>query len=124
MSALTSAIDGAYEVFAGYSDCQLDIDAGLPQYCDNRPLRLPVRTIPASAFRWYQIKAISTWGTAADFKHLLPRMLELTVEHIIAAPNDLDPFHLGGLLLRANWSEWPRKETDAVELVLFQHLLG
>lgn len=59
----------------------------------------------------YSRKAISTWGTTHHFKHFLPRLFELTVEH---RDDFLDLAVVFGKLSVGHFELWPKRERDAV----------
>ena len=56
---------------------------------------------------------MTTWGTEEDFKHFLPRLLELvTAEESIT--DVVDSEVLLGKLAYADWTHWPSEEQKAV----------
>jgi hypothetical protein len=59
----------------------------------------------------YSRKAISTWGNVRHFKHFLPRLLELSIEH---RDDFLDLAVVFGKLKYAQFDSWPQRECDAV----------
>src|SRR5438270_7631594 len=77
--ALAAAIQDLYRVFAAYP---ADPTMG---YCDHcitaeevaRLFEVPLSDLTARALSRYTGKAMTTWGEMADFKHFLPRVLEL-----------------------------------------------
>ena len=63
----------------------------------------------------YAFKAMTTWGTVEDFKHFLPRILDLIVT------NDDFPIDIEvaiGKLAYGEWRSWPAKERIAIEQFL------
>lgn len=76
---------------------------------------LPLRSLTHSDLDLYAFKAITSWGTQQDFKHFLPRLLELALDDLLAF--SLPEVLLGKLQL-AGWHEWPTLERQAVKAVL------
>lgn len=62
----------------------------------------------------YAFKAMTTWGDVADFKHYLPKILELTA----TTEFSVDTFIVLGKLDYANWKSWPGEEIAAIEAFL------
>jgi len=63
----------------------------------------------------YASKALTTWGDADDFRHFLPRLLEL----VTGRPYDTLTTEIVFSKLRyAGWWEWPERERVAIESVL------
>ena len=62
--------------------------------------------------RRYAFKAMTTWGTVEDFKHFLPRILEL-----VGTSDDfpVDVEIAIGKLAYGDWRAWPVKERLAIE---------
>src|SRR5438128_364366 len=59
---------------------------------------------------------MTTWGDEEDFKHFLPRILELWSEDEGFLLNGAD--QLWSKLESANWREWPENEKQALKNVL------
>ena len=125
--AVTEAVKTLYDVFAVYPPAQKV--EGCPccvSAKDEAVLHLrPLRELTAKDLGRYAFKALSTWGSANDFKHFLPRLLELAAD-----PYDLsyaiDVEVLFGKLNYAKWRNWPSKEqqaTDSYFSALWQWLL-
>ena len=74
-------------------------------------LRAPLRAIKTEAIRRYAFKAQSTWGTVADYKHFLPRILELSM--IDDPPCELEVTL--GKCAYGDFQSWPNQEKAAVE---------
>jgi hypothetical protein len=72
----------------------------------------PLERLSADDLWRFTRKVLTTWGDERDFKHFLPRMLELLVEDF-SAPVDCDGVFLK--LALAKWREWPPVERAAVE---------
>lgn len=76
-------------------------------------LRGPAAELPAQTLGPYLFAAITTWGSAADFRYFAPRALELVVSGRLPYPDGevvLAKFALAG------WQRWP--ERAAVSAVL------
>jgi hypothetical protein len=108
---LGAAVESLYQVFGRYPlPARID-------YCDHCVTpdqaaalhRVPLRELSGDQLGTYAWKSFSTWGDLPDFKHFLPRLLEL----LTAGQLD-DPWivlHKIGL----RWQEWPADERAAVE---------
>ena len=59
----------------------------------------------------YSRKAISNWGNVRHFKHFLPRLLELSIDH---RDDFLDLAVVFGKLKYAQFDSWPQQEQNAV----------
>ena len=71
----------------------------------------PLRELTYEDLERYSRKAISTWGNVRHFKHFLPRLLELSIEH---RDDFLDLAVVFGKLKYAQFDSWPQRERDAV----------
>ena len=67
--------------------------------------------------RYYR-KSMSTWGTEEDFKHFLPRILELLVTKAPDFAIEIGLDSLPHKLVQAGWRQWPEEERAAVREVL------
>lgn len=76
--------------------------------------RVPLRALSCDQLGPFAFRAMTTWGEALDFKHFLPRILELasTPEGTEWPGFDLEV--LAGKLERAGWKSWPPEERAAV----------
>lgn len=97
-----------YDVFARYRlrsvrACQCCHDDDQVQALRAKPLR----ALLAGDFSCYPRCAMSLWGDEYDFKHFLPRLLELS----LGQPGFFD---LQDKLRQAAWPEWLRDERLAV----------
>lgn len=112
--ALVASVHELYRVFAPYRStghpigCPCCVKAEDVSVLFSRPLE----RLSADDLRRFSRKVLTTWGDVRDFKHFLPRMLELSVEDF-AAPIICDRVFLK--LALANWREWPAVERVAVE---------
>lgn len=109
---LSQQIDGAYDVFARY---------GRPLFLDASPLRdpklllnqlssKPLRLLDARDVQEYALSALTTVGTIEDYKHFLPRLLELATE-----PGAVEPQMIALKLEMAAWRTWPKNEQRSLE---------
>ena len=109
---LRQRIDGAYDVFARY---------GRPVFLDASPLRdpelllnqltsKPLRLLDASDVEEYASAALTTVGTVEDYKHFLPRLLELAMESGV-----VEPQMIALKLEMAEWRSWPKNEQRVLE---------
>jgi hypothetical protein len=76
----------------------------------------PLRLLTAGDLARYAFKAMTTWGDEHDFRHFLPRILEL----MVSGDPDwwVDTEVVLGKLARANWRTWPEREQAAVRSFL------
>src|SRR5262245_41616630 len=115
MNDLDQAIAAHYEAFSAYplkpkldccSHCELDrAEASLHAR--------PLRELEWMDLGVYPFKAMTTFGDENDFKHFLPRILELYV---------VDPGHsrydvsiVFAKLKYASWTSWPPSEKSAIQ---------
>ncbi len=115
---LADAVERLYQVFAAYPlkerldscpHCELD--------AAERQLHVrPLREMTWADLGVYSFKALTSFGDIEDFKHFLPRVLELYVLHHAAAPHPL--FMLFGKLDAAGWTTWPFEEATALRAFL------
>jgi hypothetical protein len=115
---LRDAIEDVYRVFAGYRlkphtegcpHCVSDRDHAL---IHSRPLRL----LEPDDLNRFTFKAMTTWGDENDFRHFLPRILELLVS---GDPDwSVDTEIVLGKLARAGWWQWPEREQAALRTLL------
>ncbi len=115
MSSKTAeAVKQLYKVFKRYRFTDMEGDPAFPGFCDPAPLLAePLGVLPREAFETFAWKAVTTWGTADDLRHFLPRMLELLAEEGDAHP--LETWALFGKIAYAKWRTWPKEEQSAIE---------
>lgn len=119
--ALEEAIAGLYATFASYGLRR--IITGCP-HCvgraDSDALHVrPLGALSPDDLRRYTTKALTTFGDVDDFKHFLPRLLELLAREVEGADTlGYDEEILGGKLALANYASWPEAERAAVEAFL------
>lgn len=111
---LADAVRTLYSTFSGYSAA----DLSCCDFRDDLPLNLHLRSTPVARLapadlQRYAWKALTTWGTIENFKHFLPRLLELLA--LEGQVGDCDPEVLLGKLGYGHWQTWPARERAAVE---------
>lgn len=116
--SLADAIDQLYDHFAPYPrpksiaccPCCFDED-------DERELLSygRLRTTPAEALRSYAASVLFTVGSLDDYRHYLPRIMEIACGEGFAFP---DVEGVVGRLGYAEWTTWPQDERDAIETFL------
>lgn len=117
---LLRSIEELYVVFGRYRLGPIDPDEVRPGGSDDRALRAaPLHQLPPTAFTEYHRRAVTTWGTVDDFKHFVPRLLEI-VGHAPESGRlgEVDPFYVFTKLDCAGWTSWPAKERSAVNVYL------
>ncbi len=123
--AVAEAVETLYDVFSVYplaqkvEGCPCCVSAE-----DETVLHLrPLRRLTADDLSRYVFKALTTWGGANDFRHFLPRLLELAAE---PRNYDVDLEAITSKLEYAKWNQWPEQEQRAIReylLALWQLLL-
>lgn len=110
---MRDAIDNLYATFApcriGDDFTRCDCCVGPEDYA--RLAATPLRELTYEELERYARKALSTWGNARHFKHFLPRLLELSIEH---RDDFLDLSVVFGKFKYAQFDSWPQREQDAV----------
>lgn len=106
-----------YSAFAGYrvtlpvAGCPCCVPMIRPEFFEHVTF-VDLRPHDLDLFAW---KAITTIGTVDDFKHFLPRILEVAAE----TPRSLTSLEVAfGKLDLAGWLDWPKAEIDAVRSFL------
>lgn len=103
-----SALETLYATFSRYNGIHLEGCPHCTSFEDSAALRrAPVRRLGGELYR-YLFKAMTTWGTDEDFKHFVPRLLELYA-------SSADAWLLCDKLAYARWRSWPTLERGAVE---------
>jgi hypothetical protein len=113
-SELRTAIENLYEMFAAYP---LRADTNACACChsayDEQRLHMkPLRKLNADDLRQYAGDALFVWGEVDDFKHFLPRIFELEVEH---GDSFVDPQVAFGKLNYGEWRRWSDAEQRCIE---------
>jgi hypothetical protein len=109
---LDNVIAAAYRVFGAYQR-RPHIDACL--HCVDaedqaRLRRAPLRALSAADLDLYAFKAMTTWGDAVDYRHFLPRILELAAGTDGRAHPGLDLETIADKLSYAGVPAWPAPE--------------
>lgn len=112
---LESAIAVLYETFAVYSlrphieGCPCCVTEDNQKSIQSKTLKL----LRSDELNYFAFKSMTTWGTVADFKHFLPRLLEL----IAFDPENFfwSETVIGSKLNYANYDKWQAEEKAAVE---------
>lgn len=114
IAQLKASTESLYDAFSTYpGNPQME---GSPLYTDldnwNRQLySKPLKQLTAEDLSLYIGKAMTTWGDLNDFKHFLPRIMELTA--VYDAPLSIGTiFHK---LEYANWCTWSELEKKAIQ---------
>jgi hypothetical protein len=107
------AIDNLYAMFAHYriGDDFTGCDCCVGPAHSVRLAAPPLRELTYEELESYSRKAMSTWGNVRHFKHFLPRLLELSIEH---RDDFLDLAVVFGKLRYAQFESWLKPERDAV----------
>jgi hypothetical protein len=106
---LPRAIRHLYSVFSRYESTGL-IQSVYEREVSMRLQHADLRSIPVEEIRNYLSSAMATWGGVTDFKHFLPRVLELNY----LAPAGHELWAVVERLQDANWTTWPPKERQAL----------
>lgn len=110
--SLAEAAQGLQVAFAGVP--RPERVAGCP-HCvtsadEQSLLSQPLRNLPAAALGRYAVKAMSTWGTEADFRYFAPRLLDLTVSGAMSWPGFEIVCRKLAMAGLASWPEQPAVE--------------
>ncbi len=115
--AVAESIETLYDVFSVYPLAQKV--EGCPCCVsseDEAALHVrPLRRLTGDDLSRYLFKALTTWGDANDFRHFLPRLLELAAE---TRNYDVDLDAITSKLEYAEWQQWPEREQQTVRLYL------
>jgi hypothetical protein len=114
---LEAAIEQLYDVFARYPKPQQPSHSPHSKITaeDVRVLReQPLRSLSGRELAKFSMKALTTWGDEDEFRHYLPRLLELVAKQ----PGWTDIPTLFGKLQTGRWRAWPRAEQQAIEAFL------
>ena len=110
--ALKTAIESLYSTFSPYplrptiEGCSHCVSAEDQKKLSSKALNL-MEAEDISRYAW---KAMTTWGEVEDFKHFLPRLLEL----IATTGIKYDSSVVLGKLEYAKWNDWDQTEKDAI----------
>ncbi len=114
MKELDRAVERLYEVFRVYP-LRPVIDSCPHCKLEESEARLHARSLRELGWQDledYAFKAMTTFGDVDDFKHFIPRLLELCLPVDAAWP--FEPDVVLEKLAYAEWKSWPRPESEAV----------
>ncbi len=117
-SAYRRVLDAVEQVYAAFAHYRA------PHKFDASPLKdadaigakvlgRPLRDLSADDLGGYAGSAVTTIGTDLDYRHFLPRILELSIQP--SAHQGLELAVIGGRLAYCDWRIWPAEEVTAVE---------
>lgn len=113
---LSNAIDDLYLAFSGHH--LKSRTTGCPCCVSESDIALlhgkTLRNLDGNDLSKYTFKAMTTWGTDEDFKHFLPRILELFATGGLG----VDTSVVLGKLNYGGWDKWTEAEKNAVIRVL------
>lgn len=79
--------------------------------------RVPLRSLTCEQLSRYGFKAMTTWGDAEDYKHFLPRIVELACTREGRAWPGMSPELIADKLRMAEIATWPDVERAALSRV-------
>jgi hypothetical protein len=118
--SLIDSIQELYEVFERYplrdhiavcDHCHLLEDVALLKSKE-------LRRLGVDELQGYMFAAMTTWGDDQDFRHYLPRILELLACDRRLTDEFMDPSMALENLQYAQWASWPAEEQKAVKRYL------
>jgi len=125
-SDLRAAVAHLYSVFGRY---HVETLTGCPHCTSDEHGRIlaatPLDKLRSEQLERYAFKAMTTWGSVRDFKHFLPRILELT--SLSDSPGWPDIEIVFSKLDDGRWHTWPAAEIEAIRrylLAIWNDLLG
>lgn len=86
----------------------------IPPGAEAKLHRRPLREMEPDDLERYAYKAMTTWGDVDDFRHFLPRLLELLVHRRLIVDTEI----VLGKLTYGYWEAWPTREQEAVSSFL------
>lgn len=113
VAILDEAIEHLYDVFAHepkpsiIDACPCCLNAEELQVL----LQTPLRQLPSDQLSKYAAKVFLTAGSEADYRYLLPRILDLSLHGAFSWP---DHEVVGESLANAQWSLWPTQLRDSI----------
>jgi len=112
---LERATDQVYRVFAKYPH---PVELAIEEYRDPEKVRQrlaskPLRELGGEELGAYAGWAMTTVGDADDYRHFLPRILELAIRDLPWL--GLEPWLIAQKLNYGEWRSWPVEEQRAVE---------
>jgi hypothetical protein len=76
--------------------------------------RAPLHELRPEQLSPYAFRALTTWGEPVDYKHFLPRILELAATPAGVPWPGFQPDIIAAKLELAGWKQWPARERDVV----------
>ncbi len=112
---LIEAIDNIYIAFSNYT-IQGDLRDRSCECCvSDKEIKLllskPLRELNSEDLKYFMVSAITTCGNVEDYKHFLPRILELMINNSDMA----DDFLTYEKLNYSEWSKWNIEEIVALK---------
>jgi hypothetical protein len=121
IETLRGTIENLYEVFSPY--ClreRIDVCYECHDLEDDLLLRSKeLRELGVNELYHYISDAMYTWGDDYDFRHFLPRILEIFALDERLTDEFMDPPMVVEQLRHGKWTHWPTKEQEAVRRYLF-----
>ena len=123
---IKEAVENLYQVFARYP-LNPAMEAS-PIYGDTIQAWIvsltakSLRALTEEDLRIFYFKALTTWGNLSDFRHFLPRILEL----LTAFSGEWEERVALNKLSYGHWQTWPKAEQEAISQylrALWQELL-
>lgn len=120
MSGLSKSVEDLYATFSPYrlGDDFVGCDHCVSAKKSAKLAATPLRNLTYDDLESYARKAMSTWGDVRHFKHFLPRLLELAIEH---RDEFLDLAVVFGKLRYAKWQTWQPREVKCVDAYLREY---
>jgi len=114
---MDTPIENLYQVFAKYRlrPGMVGCPCCVTESDIERLYKKKLRELDKEDLGKYSLKAVTTWGDEYDFKHFLPRILELWDDCV---SHDM----LFMKLQYLHWETWPPQEKDAI-VVYFESIL-
>ena len=118
MNTLELSVQKLYETFSVYplrqkiEGCPCCISEGDEERIHSQPLR----ELSAEDLSRYVFKAMTTWGNTDDFKHFLPRILEILTDEDFSVSTAT----ILGKLEYGNFDRWPESERLAIRNFLLE----
>lgn len=75
--------------------------------------RAPLNELTPEDLGPYASDALNLWGDSTDYRHFLPRIIELSLSPNIEL--GFEPWVIGSKLIYANWDSWPTLEKGAIQ---------
>lgn len=123
MSDTTPLNDAIESLYVAFSQYRLRERIAACNHChdsdDDRLLRSKkLRELETQELHHYIWDAMTSWGDDYDFRHFLPRILEIYALDENLTAQFVNPEIVLGKLQYAKWTNWPAKEQEAVKQYL------